>query len=560
MASARVGLLLVAVSCVAAAPASADGGDCRLLRYTFEVAARAPGSIAGPPLDLPPQIAVWLEAPDGSFVDTLMVTSAVALRGIANRPGRWDLPSGPKFPYGRRPMALPVWAHARGQLYPAIRMEDGDEEDLMGHEGTSSPEPYFCRPMLATEVVDAVTCPSGLFRSAKGVFASDGSTSYYPPRGDLLDALGQPCPPLVNQPRGSCDVGDSPRYGILDDLDAVAAATPAPGAPYTGGWVVPSGLPAGDYALLVEVAKEFDENPTYTYATSEGAVDSMFDLQFGLRGNIGQPSVVYRVPITLAVGASAATTDAAGHGDPLGDEGTLFPPDGTLSTDPGTGEARLDVIGGPAGAGRVEVEVDACPTPSCEGVAPPAAVAVDAPPADVTATSATLEIRRESEGTEPVLGYDIRYQLLQTYLTADTTQIARWTPGPTVPPGAPGDISSVTLDDLVPASGYVVAVRAQGACGDSPPTLVRFFTPRIPYRKLSGCFIASAAFDDRTVDVLRRERDRAVQASGVVAAVADIYRRTAPPLARLLDESATARAVARELLGPAVAIARAAGD
>ena len=46
-----------------------------------------------------------------------MVTSAVAIHGIGNRPGRWDMRSGPRFPYGRRQMALPIWAHARGQLY-----------------------------------------------------------------------------------------------------------------------------------------------------------------------------------------------------------------------------------------------------------------------------------------------------------------------------------------------------------------------------------------------------------------------------------------------------------
>jgi hypothetical protein len=61
------------------------------------------------------------------------------------------------------------------------------------------------------------------------------------------------------------------------------------------------------------------------------------------------------------------------------------------------------------------------------------------------------------------------------------------------------------------------------------------------------------------VGVLRRERDRAARASGLAAAAADIYRRTAPPLAALLRQSDTARAVARTLLGPAVAVARAAG-
>jgi hypothetical protein len=553
---ARAGVLGAALACPR--PVAAD--DCRLLRYTFQIASRPPGAVPAPPLDLPPQIAVWLEGADGTYLSTLMVTSAVALHGIGNRPGRSDLPSGPKFPYGSRPMALPVWAHARGQLYPAVRMEDGDDADLMGHEATSSPEPYFCRPMLANEVVDAVTCPSGLFRSAKGVFAPDGSTSYYPPRGDLLPALGQPCDPLFNERNGSCDQGDAPRYGLLDDVDAVAAATPAPDAPYSGTWVIPPALAAdGAYALMVEVNKEFDGNASYGYPSSEGPLDSMYTLKFGFDGNVGQPSVVYRVPLALAIGGSAATTAAAGHGDPLGADGALVPPDGTLSTDPGTGEGRLDVIGGAAGPGRVQAEIDACPTPTCDTVAAPAPVEADVAPADIAATSAVVEIRQESDGSEPVLGYQLRYRLLPSWIAADPSEIPHWTPGPAAPAGTPGDVTRVTLDGLVPWSDYVVAIFARGACGVSQPTLVRFFTHRLDYRQLSGCFVVSAAFDEETVGVLRRERDRAARASGLAAAAADIYRRTAPPLAALLRRSDTARAVARTLLGPAVTIARAAG-
>src|SRR5450432_1652932 len=228
-------------------------GACRLLRYTFQVASRPPEAVAAGTLELPPQIAVWLETADGGYVDTLMVTTGVALRGLGNRPGEFDLPSGPKFPYGRRPMALPVWAHAHGHLYPSVIMEDGNETELGMHEDTSSPEPYFCRPMLDSEVVDAITCPSGNFRSAKGVFAPDGSTSYYPPRADLLAVLGQPCAPEVNHRSGSCDDGDSPQFGLLDDVDAVATASPAADVPYAGTWTIPQALASSDYAVLIEV-------------------------------------------------------------------------------------------------------------------------------------------------------------------------------------------------------------------------------------------------------------------------------------------------------------------
>lgn len=124
---------------------------------------------AGRSPDFGPQVAVWVESADRTrFVTTLMVTNAVALYGIGNRPGQWDTRSGPRFPYGRRPMALPVWAHARGHRYAGVVMQDGREDEITGHEDWSSPEPHFCRPMLPTKVVDAITCPSGFFRSDKG--------------------------------------------------------------------------------------------------------------------------------------------------------------------------------------------------------------------------------------------------------------------------------------------------------------------------------------------------------------------------------------------------------
>ena len=121
----RIGLGLLALAGVfVPRPASAD---CTVLDYTFQpdcfrAAAHAACVFDPRHPDLGPQIAVWLESADGtSFVDTLMVTNAVAVHGIGNRPGTWDMRSGPRFPYGRRPMALPIWAHARGKLYATWR-------------------------------------------------------------------------------------------------------------------------------------------------------------------------------------------------------------------------------------------------------------------------------------------------------------------------------------------------------------------------------------------------------------------------------------------------------
>jgi len=124
------------------------------------------------------------------------------------------------------------------------------------------------------------------------------------------------------------------------------------------------------------------------------------------------------------------------------------------------------------------------------------------------------------------------------------------------------------LANAIPPSGVIaasggnagiasaVAARALGACGTSTPTIVRFATPKQKFLQLSGCFIASAAFDDETVDTLRRLRDRATRASGLAAAGAELYYRSSPPLAALIRKSETARALVRKTLGPLVTLAR----
>ena len=101
-------------------------------------------------LDFGPQIAVWIDGQSHAR-RTLMVTSLTATRGIGNRPGVWDFRSGPKFPYGKRWMSLPLWAYARGKLFDTAFMQD-DRETWMGfHEAHSSKETYFCRPLGSSE-------------------------------------------------------------------------------------------------------------------------------------------------------------------------------------------------------------------------------------------------------------------------------------------------------------------------------------------------------------------------------------------------------------------------
>src|SRR3954469_20405119 len=204
----RPGQFVAGVALLAAVAVA--GGDLedqpRLLqvRYTLQPDCYRPSVNApcdarktGNRLDLGPQIAIWLESADRSkFIDTLLVTNATALRGIGNRPGHWSLPSSPKFPYGKRLMALPVWAHTRGKLYDVGIMQDGaDKEFWLGfHESVSSPDPYYCRPMSASEIdVDAISCPTAVFNSAKGRLSKTDPKVYYPPRNDLRMFTDRDC-------------------------------------------------------------------------------------------------------------------------------------------------------------------------------------------------------------------------------------------------------------------------------------------------------------------------------------------------------------------------------
>src|SRR5207344_3172727 len=97
----------------------------------------------------------------------------------------------------------------------------------------------------------------------------------------------------------------------------------------------------------------------------------------------------------------------------------------------------------------------------------------------------------------------------------------------------------------------------------SAPAFARVITGKRPYTQLSGCVIATAAYGselDPDVALLRRERDQAARRSGLVELAALLYARDAPPLARLVGRSDTARAAVRALLRPIMTANRAASD
>jgi hypothetical protein len=553
--------ILGAAGLLAARPCAAAADACSLLSYTFQPDCFRSAGSAGCTFDpthpdFGPQIAVWVASADGSrFVDTLMATNAVAIHGIGNRPGTWDLLSGPRFPYGRRQMALPIWAHARGELYPLVVMNDGMDDDFANHADVSSPEPYFCRPMLENEIVDAITCPSGQFRSAKGLLDASQPQSYYPPRADLFDFGGAPCMRLIQYP-GSCSPGDSAQYFALNDVDTVAAATPPYGAPYTGSWVIPSDLPAGDYALSVEVGKEFDGNAANQHPSEVSPVDQQYYPGFGQDGNVGQPSVLFQVPFTVGpgmVGTSAATATMAGYGDWSGATGDLMAPDATIAADPGSGEGRLLSIAGPAGPAKVWVSIQACPSVDCSSSPAPVPLPVSfTVSAGRSGTDGTLTVLQSGgAGGQVVLSYEARYVILGSLAPIDASSFPAWTPAGMVAVGTPGSEVTVQLAGLTPLTYYAVGVRAIGVCGASPITFQRFRTAAQKFTQLSGCFIATAAFgSDLAPEIhgLRTLRDVATARSPLAKAAVDLYYRSSPPLADALRRSDTARALVRAAL------------
>jgi hypothetical protein len=584
-------VLATALLLVTLAPAAAHAQSCMTLQYAFQPDCFRPDETSAcvqsvSRIDLGPQIAVWVQdAPTGKFIDTLMVTNATAVRGIGNRPGRWDFLSGPLFPYGKRSMSLPIWAHARGKTYATVMMTEAicavggpgypGESCLGWHEAYSSDELFYCRPLQEMEVqallaVDAITCPSA-FHSEKGKF-DPTTVSYYPPRSDLTSF-------------GPNDTADPPTYAGINDLDTVAAATPGYGTTYSGTWAVPGDLPPGDYQLMVEVNKEFDTNSVHDHPDF---VDQNL-ASYGTEHNFGQPSVVYEVPlhidVTTANMATAAVSQITGYGDWTGATGILNARDNSISMGvPGSGEGRLLPISAGGLSGRVIASVAPCTTLVCDPVTGACSVCDPAtqqctpvsctpeppPPTAVTglsmaadgldATSATLQFdNAQSNGGAPVGKYDVRY-LPGPTLTDE--QFGAGIAGPSVPPRSPGALSSFKIDPLKPATEYTVAVRAIDPCGQ-PSGIARltFTTPVMKFTQLSGCFVATAAWGSALapdVAAMRKVRDRLRPASTMFAVATDLYYRSGPAAAEVLKRSDTARALVRRLLGPVGAASQAA--
>ncbi len=507
------------------------------------------------------QLVAWVTDAAGTYEDTIFITQQTGTFGLGNRPGRFDFNSGPNWPYGRRITTFPVWAHANGQAFPqVIYQNDLDEDpqacfqmgggadyphcgenDLSHPLAQSSTEMHYCRPMRPDEPGwDAGTCATRTVGTDKGRFSLTPHKTGYPPRSDLLTSTGDS--PSVAQ------------YRAMNPFDAVSQPTPEGGSLAHAPWPVPANLPAGNYVLFVEAAKEFDFNASYnstTYPSPAGIFWSEYGQPFR-----GQPSVIYRVPFTIAATATTATaTDYAGYGDPDGQDGAIRPPDATITSDtPGTGAARLELVADGADMYRIKVTVN--PNVGAEAPTVPAELAATA----VHASSLSLSFVAPGVGTpeQRVSGYEIRIRA-STEMTeanfADSMPVTA-----KVVAADPGHVQSFDLDGLLPETDYWVGVRAYDGCHNAGAVaIVHVTTTQRVSGAVDACFVATAAYGSlmaNDVELLRRFRDVALETNALGELAVETYYTFGPAVAGIIGESNLTRATARAALAPVVALVR----
>jgi hypothetical protein len=553
-----------------AAPAAADP-FCRTVEFRF-----APGS---PNM----QIAVWVEDLNGKFIDTVAVTGFTGQFGLGNRPGTPLLKTDFRWPYGRREMVLPVWAHRRNHPYPKVLMGgycgnsvsaicpdtqqpcggDCDDTTIAYHSRVSSYEPFYCSPSGASKI-DAMSCASkGTF--SKGAYADKGTTSFYPPRADL-NAFSEG------------DGADAMDFANQNDLVAISQATPMDGVLVDPAitWF-PNNFPDGDYVAWIEMSQESDFNQHHNHPNQPDTVQAW---DFEGHPFLGQPSILYKVQFHLGqMGDEQATSAWAGYGSWDGSTGFLNKPDNTISDAPGTGAGRLlDVVengvsfrfktvvgtcivgmpdgGVPQDAGMSSTDGGSPDMtmmgPTCTAPGPVSGLKLTP-----TASSITVDFNAPTTGMAPKK-LVVRYHEGTAPITDANFNTALHVGD--LPPGTPGAAVETVMHGVLAQTQYTIGVRAETACGTvGPVAMDTVITPAQQFVTLNGCFVATATYGTPmagAVAVLRNYRDRRLLPNPAGRLFVAAYYAFSPPLAAAIAGDARLRALSRKLLAPLVAMAR----
>jgi hypothetical protein len=518
------------------------------------------------------QIVAWVEDTSGTYVDTIYMTAKTGVYGLGNRPGRWDFNSGPvtwlsswqnsdwspvttmthtddMWPYGRRTTTFPVWASRHPHEFGAVVFQDGDDNNLSHSFGQSSIEdaPPYCRPVSrlgldscwnSTDktIWDTGSCATQVYTD-KGKYSTT-MKSKYPPRSDV-----------VRKPQDHADVL---KYAADNPFDTVSRATPKAGMPTEIKWAFPRNLPAGDYVMFVETSKAFDFNATYNPTKYPSPTVAWGSCGEPYRG---QPSVVYRVPFTVGAAETVASTDTyVGYGDPEGDDGTLNPPDATITTDtPGSGAARFQLV---SDGNMYRVRVTTTPQLDFANPGVPSNLVVK----DVAASTATLEFVEPGDDglIGPVTGYTVRARA-NSEMTADnfaesTIVVAE------VTPGGPGQLGKIHMTGLLPETDYWVGIRAHDDCyNESEIAIVQLTTADRVAGEVDACFVATAAYGSllaNDVEMLRHTRDVFLRRTVLGELAVASYYTFGPAVAGVVGESELLRSSARAVLEPIIAWVR----
>ena len=546
------------------------------------------------------QIAVWLTREDGTYIQTIALTQAVAFYGIGNRPGASQMNSGFRWPYGRREGVLPVWAHARAsapgaELFNRVIFQNRTSE---GHASRSSNDfsrdDYFCLSFDSSAsqrgALDAITCASA-FNSDKGryitqedvnagylepgessagvftTFALD-RLSLYPPRRDLTRCDAPGC----------FDHPDVDRYNTdarraMPEIDSVTVATQPGDTPQRLLFTVPEGIANGRYFIAVEVNVEGDYGPSHgptQYPTPGEGARGQWDYWATTYGYPfrGQPSVVYRVPVDIGQSGTTAVAMAEGYGSVSGrgsTGGDIQPMDATIVNDPvgmaGSGVDRLR-----AGSDGTRVRVRSQSAEACVSNQSPTAIqgliveqyeerhdahryahlAFNIPSDDNGIVQYQVRISQEPiidnasfERARPANAASLEIEALQLPVG-----------------GSAGDLIEVDFGGLAYETEYWIGVRALDDCNAASPVAVfQYTTPSIEFTTVSPCFVATAAYGTPMADeigVLRRFRDRHLRSNAVGEALVDTYYQVGPSMAEWVSGSESRREVVRAVLQPIV--------